>query len=84
LVPRWRRATDEGLQARELLDMHQVEAAGVAGVFVFTFVAPRLTYDDDPRLDLDVASYGLVRRPAISTGAGYKSTFRRSVRSSMS
>lgn len=63
---------DESLQARELLDMlHQVETAGVAGVFVFTFVAPKLTYDDDPRLDLDMASYSLVRSYRDHLGTAY-------------
>jgi hypothetical protein len=51
--------------------LNQVEAAGVAGVFVFTFVAPRLTYDDDPRLDLDMASYGLVRSYRDHLGTAY-------------
>jgi hypothetical protein len=34
--------------------------AGVDGTFVFTFVAPTSPHSDDPRYDLDMASYSLV------------------------
>jgi len=53
---------DEELQAREVLDMlRTLDAAGVAGAFVFTFAAPALTHSEDPRYDLDLASYALVK-----------------------
>jgi len=53
---------DEGLQARELTDMLGIlDASGVAGAFVYTFVAPTLAYSEDARYDLDMASYGLVK-----------------------
>ena len=61
---------DEDLQAREVADMLRIlDDAGVDGAFVFTFAAPALTYSDDPRYDLDLASYALVRtRPDGSWG----------------
>jgi len=53
---------DEALQASELVDMLSiVEQEGVAGAFAFTFIQPELRYDDDPKKDLDLASYGIVK-----------------------
>jgi hypothetical protein len=54
---------DEAGQAAELTGMlGAFEAAGVRGAFVYTLVAPSYPADDeDPRLDLDAASYSLVR-----------------------
>jgi hypothetical protein len=66
------RQRDEEMQARELVDMlGQVESAGVAGAFAYTFVAPELTHDDDPRLDLDMASYILVKSYRNQSGSTY-------------
>ena len=63
---------DERLQAHELVDMLQIlEGAGVAGAFVFTFAAPALTHNADPRRDLDMASYSLVKSYADQFGATY-------------
>ncbi|GAB3425764.1 hypothetical protein [Flindersiella endophytica] len=54
---------DEAAQAacvRELLEIF--DAAGVDSTFVFTFAAHALPHrDGDPRDDLDLASYGIVR-----------------------
>jgi hypothetical protein len=54
---------DEALQATELTQMLEVfETASVRGAFVFTFVMPSYPGSDlDPQLDLDTASYALVR-----------------------
>lgn len=54
---------DEALQAAELTQMLEVfEAAGAHGAFVFTFAMPSYPGNDlDPQLDLDTASYALVR-----------------------
>jgi hypothetical protein len=53
---------DEGLQARELIKtLGILDAAGVDGAFVSTFVFPIYTYDNDPRYDLDMASTSLVK-----------------------
>jgi hypothetical protein len=53
---------DEGLQARELANQLRVlDAAGVDGAFVFTFVSPSSPYSEDPRFDSDMASYSLVK-----------------------
>ena len=37
------------------------EDSGVDGAFVFTFVAPTSPTSDDPKHDLDMASYSLVK-----------------------
>jgi hypothetical protein len=53
---------DEGLQAYELTDMLGIlENSGVEGVFIFTFVAPTLKYNEEATYDLDMASYSLVK-----------------------
>jgi hypothetical protein len=53
---------DEGEQARELTELLTLfEGAGVDGAFVFTFIAPTSPTSDDPRFDLDMASYSLVK-----------------------
>lgn len=53
---------DEEGQARyvtELLSLFR--EGGVEGAFCFTFVMPSYPYSYDPRFDLDMASYGVVR-----------------------
>jgi len=63
---------DESLQARELMDMLQIlEGAGVDGAFVFTLVSPVLTHSEDPRRDLDMASYSLVKSYADEHGTTF-------------
>ena len=53
---------DEALQAREIVDQLRVlDGAGVDGAFVYTFVFPNNPYDENPRYDLDMASYSLVK-----------------------
>jgi hypothetical protein len=53
---------DEAEQAQELTDLLTIfDDAGVDGTFVFTFVAPTSPYSDDPKYDLDMASYSLVK-----------------------
>ena len=63
---------DESNQANELFDMLQtLDRAGVEGIFVFTFVSPALTYSEDPRHDLDMASYSLTKSYFDQYGATY-------------
>ena len=63
---------DESLQANELFDMMQIlDNAGVEGIFVFTFVSPALTYSEDPRYDLDMASYSLTKSYIDKHGTTY-------------
>jgi hypothetical protein len=63
---------DEGLQACELLDMlTTLECTGVDSAFVFTFVSPALTYDENPKIDLDMASCSLVKSYANQHGRTY-------------
>jgi hypothetical protein len=53
---------DEAEQAQELTELLTIfDKAGVDGAFVMTFVAPTSPYSDDPRYDLDMASYSLVK-----------------------
>lgn len=53
---------DETEQAREVTDLISTFAeADVAGAFVFTFVAPLNPYCENPKYDLDMANYSLVR-----------------------
>jgi hypothetical protein len=53
---------DEGLQARELTDQLSIlDASGVYGAFVFTFVSQTSPYNEDPKYDSDMASYSLVK-----------------------
>ena len=53
---------DEEMQARELTDQLSVlERAGVNGTFIMTFLSPTAPYNEDPRLDLDMNSYSLVK-----------------------
>ena len=53
---------DEELQARELVDQLGVlDAAGVDGAFVHTFVSPNNPYRPDPRFDTDMANFSLVK-----------------------
>ena len=50
---------DEGLQARELVGVLTIlDAAGVDGAFVCTFVEPLAIYDADPKYDLDISRPG--------------------------
>ncbi len=53
---------DEAEQANEVRDLLEIfDAAGVDATFVFTFVAPTSPTSDDPRYDLDLASYAIVK-----------------------
>jgi len=63
---------DEGVQARELTEVLSIlDAVGVDGTFVFTFVSPTSPYNEDPQYDLDMASYSLVKSYADKHGATY-------------
>jgi len=60
---------DEGLQAHELTDVLSIlDGVGVDGAFVFTFVSPTSPYNEDPKYDLDMASYSLVKSYANKHG----------------
>jgi hypothetical protein len=52
---------DEAVQARYLGELiHQYDAEGAHGCFVFTFAMPDFPHHDDPGLDLDKAGFGVV------------------------
>jgi hypothetical protein len=53
---------DESLQAKEIIEQLTVfDVAGMEGAFVFTFISPTSVYNDDPRFDLDLGSFSLVK-----------------------
>ena len=53
---------DESLQAKEIIEeLAAFDEAGVEGAFVFTFVSPTSAYNDDPRFDMDLGSFSLVK-----------------------
>jgi hypothetical protein len=63
---------DEDLQARDVSEMlGLLDGAGVEGAFVMTFVSPIAPTDDDPRYDLDMNSYSLVKTYTNRNGATY-------------
>lgn len=63
---------DEDLQAREVGEMLSLlDGAGVEGAFVMTFVSPIAPTDDDPRYDLDMNSYSLVKSYTSGHGTTY-------------
>ena len=63
---------DEGVQARELTDVLSIlDGVDVDGAFVFTFVSPTSPYNEDPRRDLDMASYSLVKSYVDKHGTTY-------------
>ena len=56
---------DEATQAAYLTDLIDLyEGAGVSGCFVFTFVMPDFPHSPDPRHDLDMAGFGIVKVPS--------------------
>jgi hypothetical protein len=53
---------DESEQAQELTELLTLfDQAGVDGTFVMTFISPLNPYSVEPRFDLDMASFSLVR-----------------------
>jgi len=53
---------DEKEQSDYIADLLQVfQTEGVFAAFVFTFMTGNYIYSDDPRFDLDLASYGIVK-----------------------
>lgn len=63
---------DEARQARELARMLRLlESRGVNGIFVMTFVSPTLVHTRDPRTDLDMASYSIVKSYPSRSGSTY-------------
>ncbi|OLT43220.1 hypothetical protein BJF85_03120 [Saccharomonospora sp. CUA-673] len=65
---------DEAAQAEHLAELITLYAReGVAGCFVYAFSEPSNPYSPDPALDLDKASYGIVRTlPGVPTGGAWR------------
>ena len=63
---------DEGFQARRIVeDLTILDAGGVDGAFVCTFVEPLSTHDADLRYDLDMGALSLVKTYADGHGITY-------------
>jgi hypothetical protein len=63
---------DEAFQARRIVeDLTILDAAGIDGAFVCTFVEPLSTHDPDPRHDLDMSALSLVKTYAHGHGSTY-------------
>jgi hypothetical protein len=63
---------DEAHQAREIVETLTVlDAAGVDGAFVCTFVEPLSVSSAEPHYDLDMSSLGLVKTLGRGTSTTY-------------
>ncbi|WP_250564336.1 hypothetical protein [Sphaerisporangium fuscum] len=63
---------DEDEQVRYLTDLLAIfEEEAVDTAFWFTFAGYHMPYDPDPRLDLDLGAYGVVRVLKDGTGTAY-------------
>jgi hypothetical protein len=63
---------DEAMQARELVETLTIlDAAGVDGVFVHEFVTAGATISDQPRYDLDMNAFALVKTYRHGKGTTY-------------
>jgi hypothetical protein len=73
--PRLRKGShirDETMQARELVEtLGILDAAGVDGTFIGTFVDPLAPFNEDPRYDLDMSALSLVKSFADGRGTTY-------------
>jgi hypothetical protein len=63
---------EQATEIVRLLDL--IEGAGAEGAFLFTFIDPTYTYSPDPRFDLDMASFSVVKTFPADTGQGYDET----------
>jgi hypothetical protein len=53
---------DERIQAEQLAELIGIyQAEGIDGAFVFEFIEPSHPHSTDPRHDLDMAGYGIVK-----------------------
>ena len=53
---------DENAQAKEIVEqLAAFDGAGMEGAFVFTFVSPTSPHTSDPRFDMDLGSYSIVK-----------------------
>ncbi|HTI59932.1 glycoside hydrolase family 113 [Mucilaginibacter sp.] len=64
---------DESVQANYITQtLDQLKQENVHAAFVFTFINPMYKHDTNPRFDLDLASFGIVK-PVDEPEEGYKS-----------
>ncbi|MTK13544.1 MAG: abortive infection protein [Clostridiaceae bacterium] len=64
---------NEAVQAYELTEqLNIIENSGADGGFVFTFVQPTFKHAEDPKFDLDMASFSLVKTLHGGNGQTYK------------
>ena len=64
---------DERIQADHIVELLEIfKKANVEGAFVFTFVSPGYPYHQQPLIDLDMASYSVVKTYVDQQGVTYK------------
>lgn len=64
---------DEAMQARDLVEtLSALDAAGVDGAFVAEFVTAGATFSEQPRYDLDMNAFGLVKPYGHEKGTTYQ------------
>jgi hypothetical protein len=64
---------DEQVQADYLVELLAIfNNENIAGAFVFTFIMYNYVYSDNPRHDMDMASFGIVRSMADKSQGSYK------------
>ena len=64
---------DESVQANYIVELLNIfKKENVFAAFVFTFINPRFKYNDNPKLDLDLASYGIVKSVDETSESNYK------------
>jgi len=62
------------VQSKYLLELLNIfENEKVFAAFIFTFNSSNYVYDDNPKYDLDMASYGIVRSMPGNKNGYYKS-----------
>jgi len=64
---------DEQVQADYLVELLNIfNSENIAGAFVFTFIMYNYVYSDDPKHDMDMASFGIVRSMPDKYQGSYK------------
>lgn len=64
---------DESVQAKCIIDILDIlTKQKILGAFVFTFITPTSYFNENPRYDFDMASYGIVRTISKESNETYK------------
>lgn len=64
---------DESVQSEYLKDLLDIfTEVNISGSFVFTFAQPSYVYNENPKYDLDMACYGIVKMLETKSIASYE------------